>query len=224
MPILNWIHQTKRLQGLPEYRLMILAKEIKKDVNYPDFKSYLHTLAANVTPSAADLLILAIKIALHSDVNVSENRLILFSGEGQQKAEKFISENDDYDVIHSRPAGAMLEILDLFHETTPIDWNEAYHPWNLLAARLTENAQGNVTSFAPELPRPAGTYRSVELGILLNNPHVKTINYKNKSHYKHLVTGTGRCSNDFLDIAEKILEKRLAHGLAIENLTEQASA
>lgn len=186
--IKKWIKQTERLSFLTQERIHDLVREIENDPVYPEFHAYMITHPDQETQRDIDLLDLAYAIASHSQIDIPHDKLVLFSGDGQKVAEDILVHHPDMQAIHTRPAGVMLEILNLFHDRTPIAWHDAYLPWNMLAARLVENTTGNITAYYQNA-RAVGTFRSVELGIALNNNQISTINHANKYLMQEMVTG-----------------------------------
>lgn len=123
----------------------------------------------------------AFHLAEHADV--STTNLVLFSStlENQKRAEHYTNTNLDADLIHTTPAGFVLERLELFNQNLHIiDHDVSYLPWDILAFRLArETTSANVTAFV-EGSIEASAFRMFEVPHLMANPHVLTINGDNK--------------------------------------------
>lgn len=188
MSLRKWFKNNDSLNWMPEKRQERLIDEIKRQEHFAEFEALMLRIERKENVSAYEILETAITIALHSDLDVPKDKAVYFSGTTQQLAESFVAAHDDYQVIHSRPAGAMLELLGLFSEGNDLTSEEAYQPWYMLAARYARASQGNVTAFLDQ-PLPNKTFRSVELHILMNNSDVTHINHMEKTNFSHLITG-----------------------------------
>lgn len=180
-PALNW---------LPAHRQDSLAREIEADPHYAEFRAHIDAVERDDAPEPDALLALAMKIARGSDLSIERDGTVLFSGDQQKFAERHVAANDGADVIHSRPAGAMLELLNLF---SALEKLEAYAAWDALGVRIAHRAAGNVTAFV-DGSKPDSTFRSVELPILLANDKVKTINGADKKEFTRHATKMQRLS------------------------------
>ena len=142
------------------------------------------------------LLKVAMEVALAAKVDTKKDRSVFFSGTTQTAAETFVAENPDFDVIHSRPAGAMLEVLNLFSQESGLTREEAYQPWNILATRYALEASGDIKAMIDN-PKPEKTFRRVELGLLMDNASVTHINGRDKSAFAQDVTGHTSLAKEF---------------------------
>ena len=204
MTIASWISQSPSLNWLTPARQELLAQTIKTEKTYTLFENFMANKADGNFFKTSDLLDTATLIAEHADTRIEKNRTVLFSGSVQEQAENFISNNDNHHVIHSCPAGAMLEMLDLFNPKTGLNRQDSYQPGNILAARLAEYARGDITAFIKD-PHPNSTFRTVELNIIMQNKNVSTINKRDKYLFEHLITGSEQSSLQFKSICSRII-------------------
>lgn len=188
MSLRKWIANNDALNWLPEKRQEQLVDEISNQEHFDEFEKLMLRIEQQDNVSAYEILETAITIALHSDLDVPKDKAVYFSGSTQKLAEDFVATHDGYHVIHSRPAGAMLELLGLFNDDNDLTSEEAYQPWYMLAARYARSAAGNITAFLDQ-PLPNKTFRSVELNILMENEDVTHINNTNKTNFSHLISG-----------------------------------
>ena len=89
-------------------------------------------------------------------------------------ADSYIAQNPGYMRLEMTPGGRYLESLNLFDGR--FSYEQARKPWEILSARYATAAAGEVTAFTSGAA-PTSIFRTVELGILQNNPNVTRIRY-----------------------------------------------
>ncbi len=200
------IKENKALNWMSDQKQAELLSEIKADTAFPIFDATMQKIMAGNKPGITELLDASMEIALKSDLTIETDRAVYFSGVTQPQAENFVAQNPEFQLIHTRPAGAMLEMLSLFGDGNDLTAEEAYQPWYVLAARYAETAKGNITAFLDD-PQPTKTFRSVELSILLANDNVTTINQMAKSDFSNLVSAPQTSLKDQFAKANKVFQK-----------------
>lgn len=203
------IKENKALNWMSDDRQKALISEIKNDPAFPIFDRCMQEIVSGNKPSIATLLDASMEIALTSDLTIDADRAVYFSGVTQPQAEDFVAKNPDFQLIHTRPAGAMLEMLSLFGEDNDLTAEEAYQPWYVLAARYAETAKGDITAFLDD-PQPNKTFRSVELSILMANDAVTTINKTPKQDYQNLISAPQTSLKQQFNKAMQIFRKNPA--------------
>jgi hypothetical protein len=177
-PAFNW---------LPPKLMTQLIADMTRDPLCDRVCHYLQNTSKNDPRSVYTRLVLAQEICQRSDLDLRPDKSVFFSGATKTQAEKFIAQNPSYEAIHTRPAGAFLELLNLFDPQNGIDYQDAYQAWFTIAARYSEAVQGNVTAIL-EAPAPEKTFRKIELGLLLTNDRVETINSIPKEKFSSLIS------------------------------------
>ena len=196
-PALNW---------MPEFKAAAVKSDVMNDRLYTSFSSFYERQKNGKTITPAQRLKLAADICPQADLTVAPDHAVFFSGETRNQAENFVRENPHYDVIHTRPGGVMLELLSLFDPENGIDYKDAYQAWFTLAARYSETVAGNVTALV-ENPKPEKTFRRIELGLLMENTAVKTINHRPKETFSSLITGGATSYNHQMQCFHKVVRR-----------------
>jgi hypothetical protein len=73
--------------------------------------------------------------------------------------------------LEKTPGGSYFDGMKLYQDGSPVSQSHADLLWRRLSARYAENAEGEVTVWAPD-PPPGGIWLSVEKPILARNPNI----------------------------------------------------
>lgn len=100
-------------------------------------------------PQDIESVILGASMALKADAKT--DKLVLFTSDQRDEAEKFVLNNPDHDLIHTTPMGYYLEKMRLFSDRSfgKVGTEAAYAFWNCAAAKLvSETTSKEVHIFA----------------------------------------------------------------------------
>src|SRR5690606_17375615 len=78
------------------------------------------------TQQSRDFQHMACHIARQAPIEADPGLLVFFSGTGQRRAEAYVIENPDYNVIHTTLPGALLEMMSLFSENLELTRDQRY--------------------------------------------------------------------------------------------------
>ncbi len=183
--VLTCLMKTHALRWINYNKTCALAQELQKITLFTDNFDLFEKRVSGFALDQEELKTLeelSIKIAETVATDTSPNSLVLFSGETMVDAETYVSAHHEYVLIHSLPAGAMLEMLNLFDKNLSLLDDARRKPWNILAKRLCEQAQGNVKAIINQ-PKETATFLNVEMPALLENKAVLTINRQEKLQF-----------------------------------------
>ncbi len=158
--------------------------------------------------SVRDIFEAACEIAATADVTADCPVFFSSTDENRQKAEQYVYENPQADVIHTTPGGWFLERLELFNpEVSPLDYALAMMPWYIAALRFAAESPGNASIAFIDNSLPISTFRMIEIPALMNNQNQQTLNGYPKAQYSYLF------SDDFENWIKEIEIAVSAHDL-----------
>ena len=134
------------------------------------------------------------KMPMHAD----PTKIVFFSGTSQSRAEEFVFDKEDYNVVHTTMPGALLAAFQLFDPDYPLTREQRYAPWNALSRRLAHMVRDNATAIL-DVPKPTATFVNYEMPtFLLENHAVQTVNGIDKWHFWDNLTilGMDKSSGD----------------------------
>lgn len=135
------------LNWLPGDRIEALGKAIEAQPQWPQVEAILKARATGVRVSQRQLVEVAGSVAREASVDSHRDGAVVYAREQLEQAEAHVAATPQADVVHTTPAGAMLEMLDLLGLESPLTTDEAADLWTLVNKRFAAAATGNVTAF-----------------------------------------------------------------------------
>lgn len=169
-PATAWLKGDKRGQ---------VIHEIKNDYDFGlltiDFITDMRRLPTD--QRKPDLILsVANRVAQKAPIIADPKKFVFFSGTSQGRAEQFVNDNVDYNVIHTTLPGALLEMLNLFDENLNLTREQRYQPWNTLSSRVAHRVEDDATAILDK-PKPTATFVNYEMPtFLLENKKLFTVN------------------------------------------------
>ncbi len=142
----SYIMATEELAWLPEERRAELAREIEAEACWPNVATLMEKRASGSPLERGALLALARRIAEKAVVSPKRHGAVIFTRIQLDEAQRLVMTDPRASLVHTRPAGALLEILGLLDPDSPLTTAEVAELWETVRRRYCAAASGNVTA------------------------------------------------------------------------------